>query len=56
MNINAHEFLFATRYACDVYRHAPDAWQKLVSHAMQGDYSWDHSAASYIKLYQAVRS
>ncbi len=55
-NINAHEFLFATRYACDVYRHAPDAWQKLVRSAMQGDYSWDHSAAGYIKLYQAVRS
>ena len=33
----------ATRYACDVFRNKPEAWQKLVESAMQGDYSWDHS-------------
>jgi starch synthase len=54
MNINAHELLFTTRYACDVYRHMPEAWQGLVQNAMAGDFSWDHSAGEYIKLYQSL--
>lgn len=56
MNINAHELLFTTRYACDVYRYMPEAWQGLVRSAMVGDYSWDQSARGYIKLYQSLIS
>ena len=54
MNINAHELLFTARYACDVYRHMPEAWQGLVQSAMTSDFSWDRSAAEYIKLYQSL--
>lgn len=50
-NINAHELLFMTRYACDVLRHMPEAWQALVRAAMNADFSWNHSAAAYRQLY-----
>ncbi len=50
-NINAHELLFTTKYACDIYRHHPDAWEGLVQTGMNGDYSWDSSAAKYLALY-----
>lgn len=50
-NINAHELLFITRYACDVLRHMPEAWQSLVRTAMDADFSWNTSAAAYRQLY-----
>ena len=53
-NISAQEFLLATRYACDVFRDQPAAWQKLVQTAMRGDYSWTHSAAGYEQLYRQM--
>jgi len=54
LNINAHEFLFTTRHACDIYRHAPQAWRRLVETAMSGDYSWERSAHVYLDLYRDV--
>ncbi|NLB45166.1 MAG: glycogen synthase, partial [Clostridiaceae bacterium] len=51
-NINAHELLFVTRYACDVKRHMPEAWQALVRTAMSQDFSWDRTAEAYEHLYQ----
>ncbi|MEA4888477.1 MAG: glycogen synthase GlgA [Clostridiaceae bacterium] len=54
MNVNAHELLFTTRYACDVYRHMPEAWNNLVLDAMAGDYSWDRTARSYLELYRSL--
>lgn len=53
-NINAHELLFTTRYACDVYRHSPEAWGSLVEEAMRGDFSWNRSAAEYAGLYAEI--
>ena len=53
-NINAHELLFVTRYACDVRRHMPQAWQALVQEAMQEDFSWDRSAAAYRQIYEKL--
>ncbi|MBP8989012.1 MAG: glycogen synthase GlgA [Clostridia bacterium] len=55
-NINAHEFLFITRYACDVMRHMPQAWQALVRQAMSEDFSWDRSAAAYGQIYADLLS
>lgn len=55
-NINAHELLFTTRYACDIYRHSPEAWRNLVRSAMQGDYSWQRSAREYAELYREMIS
>lgn len=53
-NINAHEFLFVTKYACDLYRHHKAVWSKLIKHAMLGDYSWDRSARKYAGLYSLI--
>lgn len=53
-NINAHEMLFTTRYACDVYRHMPEAWSNLVKEAMNSDFSWNRSAAKYLELYRML--
>lgn len=50
-NINAHELLFTSKYACDVYRHHKDEWDKLVKAGMNGNYSWDLSAAQYLAVY-----
>ncbi len=51
-NINAHELLFTTKYACEVYRETPEAWQEMVVRAMSGDYSWSRSAQKYADLYE----
>lgn len=53
-NINAHEFLFTTKYACEVYRESPEAWQGIVNRAMAGDYSWTRSAQAYADLYEEL--
>lgn len=53
-NINAHEFLFVTKYACDLYRHHKDIWAGLIKNAMTGDYSWDRSAREYAGLYSLI--
>jgi starch synthase len=53
-NINAHEFLFVTKYACDLYRHNKDVWNKLIEEGMKADYSWKHSAEEYAGLYSFI--
>jgi len=53
-NINAHEFLFTTKYACDLYRNHRDIWNHLIENAMTGDYSWDRSAKEYGGLYSLI--
>ena len=53
-NINAHEMLFITRYACDVYRHMPQAWRALVKTAMKQDFSWSRSADTYATCYESL--
>ncbi len=53
-NINAHEFLFVTKYACDLYRNHKDVWDKLVKAGMSGDYSWKKSAKEYAGLYSLI--
>ena len=53
-NINAHEFLFVTKYAADIYRHHPDVWDKIIETGMKGDYSWKKSAGEYAGLYSLI--
>ena len=53
-NINAHEFLFVTKYACDLYRNHKDVWDKLIKAGMSGDYSWKKSAKEYAGLYSLI--
>ena len=53
-NINAHEFLFVTKYACDLYRHNKEVWNKLIEEGMKADYSWRKSAKEYAGLYSFI--
>ena len=53
-NINAHEFLFVTKYAADLYRHHKDVWKKLIETGMKGDYTWKKSAGEYAGLYSLI--
>jgi starch synthase len=51
-NNSAREFLSAIETAAALYRNNPPFWQKMVDTAMAGDYSWDSSAAGYLRIYQ----
>jgi starch synthase len=53
-NINAHELLFVTKYAADIYRHHKDIWNRLIETGMKGDYSWKKSAAEYAGLFSLI--
>ena len=48
---SASELLNAIKYALTLYKQ-PDTWHQLQTNAMTGDFSWQTSAAHYIKLYQ----
>ena len=50
---NAHDMLDACRRAKDYYW-SKDAWSKLVTHAMQCDFSWGTSAELYLGLYREL--
>ncbi len=53
-NINAHEFLFVTKYACDLFRHFKTVWHELVRTGMSSDFSWKRSAEEYMGLYSLI--
>jgi len=37
-----------------LYRHRPDVWLRLQRHGMSQDWSWDRSAAEYVRLYRQL--
>ena len=47
--------LTALKQAIEVYRDK-ERWHNLVARAMKRDFSWDRSAAEYLKLYKKVLS
>ena len=51
-NYNAHDMLYTLRRALYFYRQQKDIWQLLQHRAMNGDYSWSHSAEMYLSLYR----
>jgi len=53
-NINAHELLYTTKYACDVYKNKKKAWSWLIRNGMSADFSWNRSAEKYLELYKNV--
>ena len=53
-NINAHEFLFVTKYAADLYRNQKYVWKKIIETGMKGDYSWKKSAGEYAGLFSLI--
>ena len=53
-NYNAHDMLHTIERALDFYRNKPVLWRELQRRGMSGDYSWTHSAAEYLNLYQRL--
>ena len=53
-NYNAHDMLHTIERAVDYYQHKQDIWLELQRRGMTGDYSWSHSAADYLRLYQRL--
>jgi starch synthase len=48
---DSQDFMDRIKRAIDFY-HRPDHWGQLVRNAMKADFSWERSAASYLRLYQ----
>jgi starch synthase len=44
----------ALQRALEAYRTQPDAWRRLQRNGMKQDFSWEHSAAEYVKLYKRL--
>lgn len=53
-HFNAHELLYKTKEAVDLYREHPDEWQRLVHSAMKSNFTWGASAAKYLALYEKL--
>lgn len=53
-NYNAHDMLFTIRRALRYYHEHPDVWHELQSRGMNGDYSWNASAETYLSLYMSI--
>ena len=53
-NYNAHDMLHTIERAVDYYHNKPEVWKTLQERGMKGDYSWDHSAKEYERLYQKL--
>ncbi|MBQ9942811.1 MAG: glycogen synthase GlgA [Clostridia bacterium] len=51
-NYNAHDMLFTIRRALMFYNKNKEVWKMLQKRGMEGDYSWAHSAETYLSLYQ----
>ncbi len=41
-------------WALDTYQHRPDAWRRMQQRAMERDFSWERSAATYKRLYERL--
>lgn len=54
-NINAHELLFVTRKAIEVFKNEKDKHNKLIENAMKERNDWQKSSEKYIKLYKSLR-
>ena len=53
-NYNAHDMLYTIRRALYFYHNRRDIWTLLMRRGMDGDYSWDHSAETYLSLYASI--
>ncbi|MBE5802562.1 MAG: glycogen synthase GlgA [Clostridiales bacterium] len=54
LNYNAHDMLNVIRRALGYYRDQKDVIEMLRKRGMAGDYSWTHSAAEYVKIYEKM--
>jgi starch synthase len=44
----------ALQQALEVFRGRPQAWRRLQVNGMKRDFSWERSAAEYVKVYKRV--
>lgn len=52
-NYNAHDMMYTVRRAVSVFKDKK-RWAKLVRRVMKVDFSWDSSAAEYVRLYEEI--
>ncbi len=52
-NINAHELLFTIKEAIEVYKDK-EKFNKIITSAMEKDFSWNTSRDEYIKYYERI--
>jgi len=52
-HFNAHDMMHVIRYALDIHK-LPQAWDFLVSEAMNADFSWTRSAKLYKQAYRKL--
>ncbi len=52
-NYNAHDMMYTVRRAVSVYK-SKRKWKTLVRRVMSVDFSWDRSAAEYVRLYETL--
>jgi starch synthase len=50
---NPADFLQAIRIACDTYKNRT-VWGRLVENGMKQDFSWEHAAGEYLKIYNTA--
>lgn len=50
-NYNAHELLFATKGAINLYSEDKEQWDLLTERAINSNFSWSQSAQKYMALY-----
>ena len=53
-NYNAHDMLYVIRRAVNTDREDAKTWATLRTRGMTGEYSWDRSAQTYLKLYESL--
>lgn len=52
---NAHDMLYTIKRALGLFYDKP-VWNRIVTNAMNSDYSWQESAKQYVSLYQKLAS
>ena len=53
-NYNAHELLYVIQRAIKLFREDKQAWKRIQDNAMHSDFSWEHSAQEYLKIYRSL--
>lgn len=53
-NINAHELLFTSKQAIDLFYHDQASWGRMVRRGLTADFSWEKSAQEYLGVYRSI--
>ena len=53
-NYNSHDMLHTLQRALHYYWNRKDIWHMLMQRGMTGDFSWAHSAETYLSLYNSM--